>query len=134
MPQPRMPATILRRNQHSRRKRTIRKLKASPTSSSPGDSASIAWVPGFKTCVALRESSIGESPFENFAAAGFADGQPGRQKIPATAPVMATDDAIWAMEMMFFQTCDPMPFSGTTIESPGLMRTFNALPVRRLPA
>jgi hypothetical protein len=52
----------------------------------------------------------------------------GRQKIPATAPVIATDEAIWAAAIKFFQACEPTPFSGTMIESPGLMRTFRIPP------
>src|ERR1700722_2434300 len=46
------------------------------------------------------------------------------QKMPATAPVMATEDMIWAMLTRFFQTCEPPGvFSGTMMVSPGFTET-----------
>jgi hypothetical protein len=48
--------------------------------------------------------------------------QAGRaQKIPVAAPVMATDDIIWAALITLFHSCEPPTgFSGTTTESPGV--------------
>jgi hypothetical protein len=53
MPVTRMPMTNLRLTQHDRRKRVIRKLRASPTSSALADSTSFAWVQDSKPGVAL---------------------------------------------------------------------------------
>jgi hypothetical protein len=53
MPVARIPNTILRLTQKDRRKRVIRKLRASPTSSALADSRSSASVQGSEPGVAL---------------------------------------------------------------------------------
>jgi hypothetical protein len=53
MPVARMPKTNRRLTQHNRRKRVIRILRASPTSSALADSTSFAWVQGSEPGVAL---------------------------------------------------------------------------------
>jgi hypothetical protein len=53
MPEARMPKTILRLTQHDRRKRVIRTLRGSPTSSALADSTSFAWVQGSIPGIAL---------------------------------------------------------------------------------
>ena len=58
------------------------------------------------------------------------------QNAPATAPKIATEDAICATPMMSCQTGEPPTiFSGTKIVSPGCIRTFLKPPlIQMLPA
>jgi hypothetical protein len=53
MPVARIPKTILRLIQHDRRKRVIRKLRASPTSAALDNSTSLDWVQGSELGITL---------------------------------------------------------------------------------